>query len=699
MTTELEASRSFSTTVRLWPEVAAMGQERQLRSLRIIVQLLYLLPFAVIGLFWLLVRTDFQFLAERINAVLVLFVVMTLLLAQPFTIRLRLGREGDELHIVSSLAPLVMWSTLFISGAAGLWALVLAAVVVALWRGRQLASYGQNPIWEPLSFFVEQTGIYLFSTIVAASIYLSVGGDFPVVGTTFQDWIPAFVAVIIGALLAGILVMPPAIQMNSLSSAPNSFGTILRIYLSAIALPLLMSPFAIIIALLNAEGRTLSLVFVVIGIYLVNRLAHHMSLAEARSRQQARELEHLEVLAKKIIESPADASTLEDLIAQTVPDLFPADRVAVQLFESSSSNPWPSWEISVPDTTARVPDEIWESLCREEGLRLQMPNVTLPGEKRTFGDALLTKIIVEEADSEEEAIECVGGVYLLRHKSEGHSRDSLGAVESLASQIGTALNRSRAHAEALAFQKTQKELEFAGRIQTSFLPKEIPMAENWQISAKLDSARQTSGDFYDFIPLGDSLVGIIVADVSDKGTGAALYMALSRTLLRTFAMEEGLRPEVAFARANDRIRADAESDQFVTLIYGVLNTETGWLTYANAGHNPGYLLRAGGDDTFDTLSKTGIPLGMFEEMEWQKAKIQINPGDVLLLYTDGVTEAQNVADEEYGDDRLLEVGRTTMDQPAEEINDAIMNSIYDFVGEAPQFDDITLLVVVRDPAS
>jgi serine phosphatase RsbU (regulator of sigma subunit) len=699
MTTELEASRSFSTTVRLWPEVAAMGQERQLRSLRIIVQLLYLLPFAVIGLFWLLVRTDFQFLAERINAVLVLFVVMTLLLAQPFTIRLRLGREGDELHIVSSLAPLVMWSTLFISGAAGLWALVLAAVVVALWRGRQLASYGQNPIWEPLSFFVEQTGIYLFSTIVAASIYLSVGGDFPVVGTTFQDWIPAFVAVIIGALLAGILVMPPAIQMNSLSSAPNSFGTILRIYLSAIALPLLMSPFAIIIALLNAEGRTLSLVFVVIGIYLVNRLAHHMSLAEARSRQQARELEHLEVLAKKIIESPADASTLEDLIAQTVPDLFPADRVAVQLFESSSSNPWPSWEISVPDTTARVPDEIWESLCREEGLRLQMPNVTLPGEKRTFGDALLTKIIVEEADSEEEAIECVGGVYLLRHKSEGHSRDSLGAVESLASQIGTALNRARAHAEALAFQKTQKELEFAGRIQTSFLPKEIPMAENWQISAKLDSARQTSGDFYDFIPLGDSLVGIIVADVSDKGTGAALYMALSRTLLRTFAMEEGLRPEVAFARANDRIRADAESDQFVTLIYGVLNTETGWLTYANAGHNPGYLLRAGGDDTFDTLSKTGIPLGMFEEMEWQKAKIQINPGDVLLLYTDGVTEAQNVADEEYGDDRLLEVGRTTMDQPAEEINDAIMNSIYDFVGEAPQFDDITLLVVVRDPAS
>jgi sigma-B regulation protein RsbU (phosphoserine phosphatase) len=164
-------------------------------------------------------------------------------------------------------------------------------------------------------------------------------------------------------------------------------------------------------------------------------------------------------------------------------------------------------------------------------------------------------------------------------------------------------------------------------------------------------------------------------------------------------MEEGLRPEAAFARANDRIRADAESDQFVTLIYGILDTKTGWLTYANAGHNPGYLLRAGEDGSFDTLSKTGIPLGMFEEMEWQQAKIQINPGDVLLLYTDGVTEAQNVLDEEYGDDRLLEIGRANMNQPAEEIKEAIMNSIFDFVDEAPQFDDITLLVVARDSES
>lgn len=222
-------------------------------------------------------------------------------------------------------------------------------------------------------------------------------------------------------------------------------------------------------------------------------------------------------------------------------------------------------------------------------------------------------------------------------------------------------------------------------------------------------------DFYlDFIPLEDGLISIVVADVSDKGTGAALYMALSRTLLRTFAMQSGLRPEEALIKANERIRADAESDQFVTFIYGVLDTLTGLLTYTNAGHNPGYLLRAESDvegdgavgnyapddylmsSGFDSLTNTGIPLGMFEGMDWQQATVQINPGDVLLLYTDGVTEAQNLADEEFGDDRLFAVGRASMKGSSADIQQAIIGSIDEFVGEAPQFDDVILMVVARD---
>jgi sigma-B regulation protein RsbU (phosphoserine phosphatase) len=134
----------------------------------------------------------------------------------------------------------------------------------------------------------------------------------------------------------------------------------------------------------------------------------------------------------------------------------------------------------------------------------------------------------------------------------------------------------------------------------------------------------------------------------------------------------------------------------VTLIYGILNSKTGRFVYANAGHNPGYLLRADGK-TVDTLPHSGIPLGMFEEMEWKREEIQINRGDVLMLYSDGVPEAQNNVPEEYGDERFIKVGQANLGRPAAEIKEAILASLYDFVAGAPQFDDITLLILTREP--
>jgi len=691
----VNSSRSYALTFRLWPESAGMKQNRQFEAMETIVQLLYLAPFAIAAIVWLIIRTDFALLGDNLDALVILFVTMVLLLAQPFTLRIRLGRQGDELHINSSLAPLVMWSTLFISGTAGLWAMILAAAVVALWQSRQLASYDQNPAWKPLSFFVEQIGLYVFSTAVVARIYLAAGGVFPITGVDFSDWLPPLVTIAFAALLSGLILLPVAIQMNSLAGTRNSAGNLFRFYIGAITMPLLMSPFAIITALLNAEGRTVALIFILLGIYLVNRLAHHMSEAEARSRQQAYEFDQLERLAKQIIIAPADASTLPQVLAGALPGLFPTDRLAIRLFEPQNPTAWSAFDLNHPHDSAGVAEETWTELGQSQDSFILLPKVTLPGERRSFGDALVAKIMVADTEQDEPVAEWVGGVYLLRHKSEGHALDSLGAVDSLASQIGTALTRAQNHADMMAFHKAQQELEFAGHIQNSFLPKDVPQADQWQISAALVSARQTSGDFYDFIPLEGGLIGIVVADVSDKGTGAALYMALSRTLLRTYAMESGKSPEVALARTNDRIRADAESDQFVTLIYGVLDPATGILTYANAGHNPGFLLRASSGEV-ESLPNTGIPLGMFEEMVWKQVQIKINPGDILLLYTDGVPEAQNMAQEEYGEDRLIALGQAGMGQPAADTQKAIIDSINDFVGDAPQFDDITLMVVARE---
>jgi serine phosphatase RsbU (regulator of sigma subunit) len=672
-----------------------MDEGRRLGAVEVMVQFFYLLPFALVGITVLLLRTDYARLDQHVSSLVVLFVAMFLLLSQPFNIRIRLGRSEDELNIPTSFAPLVMWSALFISGAAGLWALVFAAAAAALWQSRQLASYGQNPLWRPLSFFVAQIGVYLFPTLIAADLYLALGGAFPVTGYTLGDWIPALGAIIFGALLSGVLLLPVAIQMNSLSATRNRPVNLARFYAGAVALPLLMSPFAIIIALLNAERQTLVLVFILIGIYLVNRLAHHMSKAEARSREQARELNQLERLAQHIIEAPPDGSTLPELLAAALPALFPAERLTIHLFDPPENGAWTSFDVNQPPTEPSVATaEDWSKLRQAPGNRLLLPEVTLPGKRRSFGDALVVKILVE-GTQEDEAFECAGGIYLLRHKSAGASIDFLASVESLASQIGTALTRARTYAELLAFHKAQQELQFAGKIQASFLPSSIPQASNWQISATLISARQTSGDFYDFIPFEDGLIGLVVADVSDKGTGAALYMALSRTLLRTYAMESGLHPEVALARANDRIRQDAASDQFVTLIYGVLDPATGLLTYANAGHNPGYLLRVENGQV-DKLIRTGIPLGMFEGMAWERAQIQIQPGDLLLLYTDGVPEAQNLAHEEFGDDRFVALGQEKQGLPAAEIQDTVIAAIDEFAGDAPQFDDITLMVITRE---
>ena len=694
--TDLQETRSYTITQRLWPEVAQMDQRRRLQAVETIVQLLYLLPFAIAGLVLLIVRTDYSLLGDNIDRLALLFVTMLLLLLQPFDVRIRLDRTGEqELKISSSLAPLVMWATLFITGAAGLWAMVLASIIAALYRSWQIGRYGQNPVWKPLSTFVQETSIYVFTTAIAASLYLALGGAIPVTGNEFSDWLPAFLTVIFGALLSGLVMLPAGIQIDNLSGERVSVSGLLRFYAGVVALPLIMGPFAIIVALQSSEGRTVALVFILIGIYLVNRLAHHMSKADARSRRQAREFAELQALGEAIIESPADASTLPELLADHLARLFPVERVEVHLFEPDAAVVWSPFHLGQPESLPPAADELWEQLRVSDKAIVELKNVRFPGQRFVFGDALLAKITAEDPEREGESGTCIGGVYLLRHGSVGKARESLAAVQSLASQVGSALYRAEVHAETLAFHKTQQELEFAGGIQTSFLPKSVPEADKWQISAALDSARQTSGDFYDFIPLDGDQIGIVVADVSDKGTGAALYMALSRTLLRTYAMESGQQPEVALQRTNDRIRQDAETDQFVTLIYGILDSKSGRFIYANAGHNPGYLLRAGGD-VVEKLPHTGIPLGMFEGMEWKQAEVQINPGDVLMLYSDGVPEAQNDAPEEYGDDRFIKVGQANMGRPAAEIQEAILTSLYDFVAGAPQFDDITLLVLTRE---
>jgi serine phosphatase RsbU (regulator of sigma subunit) len=235
----------------------------------------------------------------------------------------------------------------------------------------------------------------------------------------------------------------------------------------------------------------------------------------------------------------------------------------------------------------------------------------------------------------------------------------------------------------------------SGEIQDSFLPAELPTVPGWQLVATLKPARQTAGDFYDFIPLPNGRLGIVVADVADKGIGAALFMALSRTLIRTYAVEHHARPDFVMRVANNRILMDAEATLFVTVFYGVLDPLTGRLTYCNAGHNPPYLFKTPNHGTVQKLTRTGIPLGVLRGQTWGQESIQMNPGDVLLLYTDGVVEAQNENNSFFGEKRLLTVAQDFANS-AQELQAHILQKVNQFMGDAAQFDDITLMIIARE---
>jgi serine phosphatase RsbU (regulator of sigma subunit) len=246
--------------------------------------------------------------------------------------------------------------------------------------------------------------------------------------------------------------------------------------------------------------------------------------------------------------------------------------------------------------------------------------------------------------------------------------------------------------------KMMMELTLAGEVQTSFLPRELPSIPGWQLAVTLQSSRETSGDFYDIHLLPNQHLEILIADVVDKGAGAALFMALCWTLFRIYAMEYPSQPELVLEAVNKRIIEDTNTKQFVTAFYGVLDPETGKLTYCNAGHCPPYLFTLENDSNPKQLIRTGVPLGIFEDQSWKRRIVNLHLSDVLVFYTDGITEAQNENQILFGEDRLVEAVRQRLGKPALEIKDGIINDLHRFTGEVPQTDDIILSILLREPS-
>ena len=262
--------------------------------------------------------------------------------------------------------------------------------------------------------------------------------------------------------------------------------------------------------------------------------------------------------------------------------------------------------------------------------------------------------------------------------------------------------------EHIAYIKTMQEehtqlesikgdLAVAREIQQAILPRIFPPfpeeAANMDIAASMNAAKDVGGDFYDFFRIDDDKIGFVIADVSGKGVPAAIFMAVSRTLIRATGIR-GVTPSECISYSNDLLAKESANNMFVTVFYGIYNIKTGEVTYTNAGHNPPYLIKAGGTIEQLPLSKD-IVVGALDDFQFSEETLQLEHGETLLLYTDGVTEAINVNDEEYGEKRLEETLKDVIQQNCQQIINTVKADVKTFAGEAEQSDDITLLAIKR----
>ena len=677
-------SRLLPIAELFWPEVGetSEGGIERISRLVDVLGFLYAAPIALVGLVWLIARTDLSLVQTHWPVLLFSLGLVILLRHLMFTLFIEI-RPGDYADLRGSLAGIISWSAALSFGATALWVSVAGMVSHYLRRRHPRSTSVRWNRARNLSFELTE----ITAGLIALTLYRRLGGVSLPSGGASSPLTAAVLATALRYVLSQLLSSPLLLYwLNVLKDqiTPYDLG---RYLISTVGLPVLIDPFAILLAVLYAEAGLGMVVFFSAGVFLVSLLANRLSGAAMRSHQRARELERLERLGRDIIRTPVDASTLSDLLADHLSGMLPSRHVEVRLFPDQVI-------YRRPEGYSPLPEEAWGWLRTTSDAHCFLPDEGLPWADQSSGDgstsnrALITAPILEP-----DAEEAIGGIALAQQtrviwEAEEVAR-SLPAVRTLASQIGSALHGAKLY-------RMEQELSLAGQIQASFLPDDLPEIPGWQIAAALQPARQTAGDFYDVIPLPNGRFGIVIADVADKGMGAALYMALSRTLLRTYALEYHSRPDFAIKVTNRRILMDTDVTMFVTVFYGILDPRSGELIYCNAGHNPPLVLRAGDRGETEPLTKTGMALGAMPGRSWERGTVQIAPEDVLLLYTDGLTDAQNGAGAFFGRERLLETARAHVGCSAQEIQDALVQAVQAFAGEASQFDDITIVIAVRD---
>jgi len=262
-----------------------------------------------------------------------------------------------------------------------------------------------------------------------------------------------------------------------------------------------------------------------------------------------------------------------------------------------------------------------------------------------------------------------------------------------ANQAAIALENARLHLEALEKERLERELDLAAEIQRQILPKGSPQVPGYDLAGWNRPARQVGGDYYDLLPLENGKVAVILGDVSGKGMPAALLVSTLHSALRLLLDRIGVGPEL-MDRLNRHLVESSLSNKFVTSLVAELDPATGEMTYLNAGHNPALLLR-GDDQTVEQLGPGGVPLGLLPNARFSARQVELRPGDLLWVYSDGITEAESVTDEEFGMERLTRCLAENRDRPLGEIMATIDREVTRFAEGLPQRDDQTVVLLRR----
>ena len=289
-----------------------------------------------------------------------------------------------------------------------------------------------------------------------------------------------------------------------------------------------------------------------------------------------------------------------------------------------------------------------------------------------------------------------GLILLVRDQGSSFSASSLKLLNTIAMQIAPLLEILHLYQVAVENERIERELLMARQVQESLLPKDMPRFPGWDFARRWRPAREVSGDFYDMISAGPDQLGLMIGDVTDKGMPASLFMVFARTAVRA-SLRHIDSPAGAMAAANRLICQDSFDSLFATLFYARLSTASGELTYVNAGHNPPLLYQAQQNE-IQLLKRTGYPLGLEVSSVYEERTVKLEPGDFILFYTDGIIEAVDAGQNEFGLERLQNTIYSLRNCSPNELLAGLEAAFYEYADPAQSFDDITLMAAARLPS-